>query len=91
MKCPSCGKAKLVRRTRNIPYAYKGESTVIRAVKGDYCPACGEAVLGVAESTRTSAAMLEFNKWLNAHSEDIVEVDADQMRRIGKLVRGVKL
>ena len=36
-------------------------------------------------------AMLDFNKWVNAHSEDIVAVDADQMRRIGKLVRGVKL
>ena len=35
--------------------------------------------------------MLEFIKWLNAHSEDIVEADAEQMRRVGKLVRGVKL
>ena len=58
MKCPSCGKANLVRRTRDMPYTYKGESTTILAVTGDYCPACGEAVLDLAESARTSAAML---------------------------------
>ncbi len=68
MKCPSCGKAKLVRGTRNMPYTYKGESTVIRAVKGDYCPACSEAVLDAGESTRHSAAMLEFNEQVNSRS-----------------------
>ena len=33
MKCPNCGKAKLVHDTRDMPYTYKGESTVIPAVK----------------------------------------------------------
>jgi len=66
MKCPSCGKAKLVRNTRKLPYTYKGESTSIASVTGDFCPACGEAVLDAAESTRVSAAMLEFNKQVNA-------------------------
>jgi HTH-type transcriptional regulator/antitoxin MqsA len=36
------------------------------AVTGDYCPACGEAVLDMGESVRTSALMLEFNKQVNA-------------------------
>ena len=66
MKCPSCGAAKLVRETRNLPYTYKGETTTIRRVKGEYCPACGEAVLNPEESARTSAAMLAFNKRVNA-------------------------
>ena len=66
MKCPACGAAKLVRDTRDMPYTYKGESTIIPAVTGDFCPACGEAVLDSAESTRTSAAMLAFNKQVNA-------------------------
>ncbi|MBA4108359.1 MAG: antitoxin [Leptothrix sp. (in: Bacteria)] len=66
MKCPTCAAAKLVRDTRDMPYTYKGESTTIPAVSGDYCPACGEVVLDVAESTRTSAAMLDFNKQVNA-------------------------
>ena len=65
MKCPSCAAAKLVTDTRDIPYAYKGESTTISAVKGDFCPACGEVVLGASESRRASAAMLRFNKQVN--------------------------
>ena len=66
MKCPSCAAAKLVHDTRDMPYTYKGESTVIPAVTGGFCPACGEAVLETGESARTSAAMLEFNKKINA-------------------------
>ena len=52
--------------TRDMPYTYKGESTVIPDVAGDFCPACGEAVLDMAESSRISTAMLEFNKQVNA-------------------------
>ena len=66
MKCPVCGAAELVRDTRDMPYTYKGESTGIPAITGDFCPACGEAVLDRAEATRHSAAMLEFNKQVNA-------------------------
>ena len=66
MKCPACGASRLVHDTRNLPYTYKGKTTTIPAVAGDYCPACGEAVLNAAESARTSAAMLEFNKQVNA-------------------------
>jgi len=66
MKCPVCAKAELVRDTRDLPYTYKGESTVIPGVTGDFCPACGEVVLDVAESARSSALMLEFNKQVNA-------------------------
>ena len=62
MKCPSCGERKLVRNTRDVPYTYKGETTTVPAVRGEFCPACGESVLAAAESKRVSAAMLEFNK-----------------------------
>ena len=70
MKCPSCAAAELTHDTRDMPYTYKGESTVIPAVAGDFCPACGEAVLDMAESTRISMAMLEFNKQVNASIVD---------------------
>ncbi len=66
MKCPLCAAAELVHDTRDLPYIYKGETTLIPAVTGDFCPACGEAILDTAESTRTSAAMLDFNKQVNA-------------------------
>lgn len=70
MKCPSCAAAELVRDIRDLPYTYKGETTSIPDVTGDYCPACGEAVLDMAESTRASAAMLEFNRQVNASIVD---------------------
>jgi HTH-type transcriptional regulator/antitoxin MqsA len=41
MKCPCCGAAELVPDTRDMPYTYKGESTTVPAVTGDFCPACG--------------------------------------------------
>jgi HTH-type transcriptional regulator/antitoxin MqsA len=70
MKCPSCAAAELVHGARDIRHAYKGETTMIPAVTGDFCPACGEVVLDAAESTRVGAAMLAFNKQVNASIVD---------------------
>ena len=71
MKCPACGSAKLVRDARDIPYTYKGESTVIPGVTGEFCPACGESVLAAAEASRVSAAMVDFNQQVNATIFDL--------------------
>ena len=70
MKCPSCGAAKLVHDTRDLPYTYKGESTILPQVTGDFCPACGESIPDAAESRRVSALMLEFTKQVNASIVD---------------------
>lgn len=70
MKCPTCAMAEMVRDTRDTSYSYKGEATIIPAVMGDYCPACGEVVLDPDESMRVSALMLEFNKQVNASIVD---------------------
>ena len=66
MKCPICAKAEMVRDTRDISYTYKGETTTIPEVTGDFCPACGESIHDAEDSTRVSALMLEFNKQINA-------------------------
>ena len=70
MKCPNCGKAKLVHGTRDMPYSYKGEQTTLRKVTGDFCSACGEAVLDRDESLRIGVLMGEFNKEVNASIVD---------------------
>jgi HTH-type transcriptional regulator / antitoxin MqsA len=70
MKCPHCAAARLVRDTRDIPYTYKGESTTLDAVAGEFCPACGESVLSAQESARVSGLMLAFNKQVNASIVD---------------------
>ena len=70
MKCPACGAAKLVRDTRDLSHTYKGETTTIPDVTGQFCPACDEAVLDADESARVNAAMLDFNKQVNASIVD---------------------
>lgn len=70
MKCPSCGTAALVHGSRDMPYTYKSESTLIEEVAGDFCPSCGETVFGPVESARVSAAMLDFNRQVNALAVD---------------------
>lgn len=70
MKCPVCGGAELVHDTRDMPYTYKGESTTIPAVTGEYCPACDEAIFDMNESRRVSALVGEFSKQVNASIVD---------------------
>ena len=66
MKCPVCGAAELIHDTRDLPYTYKGETTVIAAVTGDFCPACAESILDAAESNRVMREMRAFSKQVNA-------------------------
>jgi HTH-type transcriptional regulator / antitoxin MqsA len=55
MKCSVCGSAELVHDTRDLPYTYKGESTVLPQVTGNFCPACGECVLDAASRDGSAA------------------------------------
>ena len=66
MKCPVCGAAELVHDIRDLPYTYKGETTNIAAVTGDFCPACAESILDAAESNRVMRDMRAFSKQVNA-------------------------
>ncbi len=70
MKCPSCGTAKLVHDTRDLPYTYKGESMILPQVTGEFCPACDESILNASESRRTMELMLAFSKQVNASFVD---------------------
>ncbi len=70
MKCPSCGSAKLVHGTRDVPFTYKGESTILPQVTGDFCPACDESILDASESRRTMELMSAFSKEVNASFVD---------------------
>ena len=66
MKCPVCGAAELIHDTRDLPYTYKGETTVIPAVTADFCPACDESITDMPETERVMREMQEFNKQVNA-------------------------
>ncbi len=66
MRCPSCAAAEMVYDTRDISYVYKGETTLIPDISGDFCPACNEILLNADESRRSMMMMQEFNKQVNA-------------------------
>ena len=66
MKCPCCAAAELIHDIRDMPYTYKGDITIIPAVTGDFCPACGEVVLDREHGDRYSELMRQFNKQVNA-------------------------
>ncbi|MDR1661380.1 MAG: type II toxin-antitoxin system MqsA family antitoxin [Azoarcus sp.] len=66
MKCPCCGAAELIHDTRDMPYTYKGETTTIPEVTGDFCPACGEVLLDREHGDRYNDLMLQFNREVNA-------------------------
>ena len=70
MKCPVCFAAEMVCDTRDLPYTYKGETTVFAAVSGEFCPACAESILGAAESDRVMREMRAFSRQVNAAMVD---------------------
>ena len=70
MKCEICGAGDLVQDVRDLPYTYKGETTVLPHVEGEFCTACDESILGPQESRRTMELMLAFNKQVNSASVD---------------------
>ena len=77
MKCPVCGAAELTHGTRDLPYTYKGATTVIPAVTADFCPACDESITDMAETERVMREMQAFNRQVNAACD---EEDADLQR-----------
>ena len=61
MKCPQCGTA-LQAGERDEIIRCQDREVVLRSLKGDFCPACGEGVLSPAsyrEFTRVQSALVE--------------------------------
>ena len=79
MKCPCCGAAELISDTRDLPYTYKGETTTLPAVTGEYCPACGEVVLNRVHGDRYGELIGLFQRQINA-----AYVDPDYIARVRK-------
>ena len=77
MKCPVCGAAELIQDTRDLPYIYKGEATIIPAVTGEFCPACDEVVLNREHGDRYSELLGAFQRQVNA-----AFVDPDYITRV---------
>ncbi|MFT3673521.1 type II toxin-antitoxin system MqsA family antitoxin [Aestuariivirga sp.] len=66
MKCPCCGGAELLNDTRDLSYSYKGESTTIPEITGQFCPSCGEVILNREYGDRYSEAVASFQRQINS-------------------------
>lgn len=66
MRCPTCGAAELVADVRDVPHTYRGETTLLEQVRGEYCPACGEYLTDCEESDRVMKLMNAFSREVNA-------------------------
>ncbi len=79
MKCPVCGAAELIHDSRDLPYTYKGQTTVIPEVTGEFCPACDEVILNREHGDRYSELIGGFHRQVNA-----AFVDPDYIARVRK-------
>ena len=70
MQCPCCGNAALVHDTRDLPYTYKGKTTTLPAVTGDFCAACGEVILDREQGDRYSELIGIFQRQINTAFAD---------------------
>lgn len=66
MICPECGSVNTVKEYRDMPYTYKGQTIIVKAVGADWCLSCGEGVVFTEESIRIDSIMGDFNKQVNA-------------------------
>ncbi|AVO49234.1 antitoxin [Melaminivora suipulveris] len=70
MQCPVCGAAELIHDTRDLTHTYKGESTTIADVTGQWCPACAEVVLDRESGDRYAQCIAAFRRQVNAATID---------------------
>jgi len=44
MKCPTCGHSEMATKVQDETLSYGGQSLLLHAMKGDFCPKCGEGI-----------------------------------------------
>ncbi len=69
MNCFECGEASYIEDSRDMAYAYKGKSTIIPAVTGEYCTNCNVPLLPYASYVRTENAKRAFEAMIDGMAE----------------------
>ena len=65
MKCPACGHVEMVSKTQDETLSYGGQSLTLHAMRGEFCPVCGEGVWDTESYrryTEAQAALLRVVK-----------------------------
>lgn len=68
--CPACGTSKPVHETRDLPYPYKGRTTIIPSVIGHHCAHCGEVALDPEAADEFGDLLEAFQRKVNREIVD---------------------
>jgi HTH-type transcriptional regulator / antitoxin MqsA len=77
MKCPVCSHAEMTSKTQDETPSYGSQSLTLHAMRGDFCPACGEGVWDTESYRRYTEAQAAL---LRAVKGDV----SGEIRRIRK-------
>lgn len=80
-ECLKCGHREMVRDVRDVPYAYRGNQTVIPQIRGWHCDHCGEVEFDAGEGVRFAESIEQFAK----------AADAKEAAEISRIRKKLKL
>ena len=83
MKCPACGYPEMVVKTLDETLSYGGRSLTLNAMRGEFCPNCGEGVWDEESYERYIEAQADL---LRAAKGDM-SVDIRRIRKNLKLTQ----
>lgn len=70
MLCPCCGATELLPDTRDLRYTYKGVTTILSGITGEFCSSCHEMILDQEQGDRYAALIRQFQQQVNASYVD---------------------
>ena len=73
--CLNCEQADMVRRKKDAVIAYRGHQTIVRALDGWHCPACGEIEFAGKEGERYAHALEKLR----------IKVDAEEAAELVRI------
>ena len=77
MKCSACGHVEMASKTQDETLSYGGQSLTLHAMRGEFCPVCGEGVWNTESYRRYTEAQAAL---LRAVKGDV----SGEIRRIRK-------
>jgi len=81
MRCPACGHPKMVSKTKDETLSYGGQSLTLHAMRGEFCPKCGE---GVWDSE-------SYKRYVEAQAALVRAVKGDVSADIRRIRKSLKL
>jgi HTH-type transcriptional regulator/antitoxin MqsA len=81
MKCPACGHSEMVSKSQDETLAYGSQSLTLHAMRGEFCPVCGEGVWDTES----------YRRYTEAQAALLRAVKGDVSREIRRIRKNLKL